>query len=169
MIKYALRCTNEHEFEAWFNSSAAFDDQKSAALLRCPVCETDKVEKALMAPRVVTRKGHTLQHLPSETAATPSAPEPAPNPKTGGPDKYAPVSSDPRHTKIVDLMRQLRQRVEATTEDVGKRFAEEARKIHYDETEPRGIRGEATAQEVRDLQDEGVTVTPLPRLPDDHN
>ena len=122
-----------------------------------------------MAPRVVTRKGHTLQHLPSETAATPSAPEPAPNPKTGGPDKYAPVSSDPRHTKIVDLMRQLRQHVEATTEDVGKRFAEEARKIHYDETEPRGIRGEATAQEVRDLQDEGVTVTPLPRLPDDHN
>jgi hypothetical protein len=66
-------------------------------------------------------------------------------------------------------MRQLRQHVEATTEDVGKRFAEEARKIHYEETEPRGIRGEATAQEVRDLQDDGVTVTPLPRLPDDHN
>jgi hypothetical protein len=169
MIKYTLRCANEHEFEAWFNSSAAFEEQRHAELLRCPVCETAQVEKALMAPSVVTHKGRTRPQSPPKAADLPLPAEPSPAPEVADSDSYAPVSSDPQHGKIVELMRQLRQHVEATTDDVGKRFAEEARKIHYEETEPRGIRGEATAQEIQDLQEEGVAVAPLPRLPDDHN
>ena len=169
MIKYALRCTNAHEFEAWFNCSATYEEQRTAELLRCPVCETSQVDKALMAPSVVTHKGRTRPQPPTDVAAAPEPSGPSADAGTGGSDTYTPVSSDPAHAKIGELLRQLRQHVEATTEDVGKRFAEEARKIHYEEAEPRGIRGEATAQEVEELQEEGVAVTPLPRLPDDHN
>lgn len=169
MIKYTLRCANEHEFEAWFNSSAAFEEQRRDELLNCPVCETGQVDKALMAPSVVTHKCRTRPQSPLKAANVPPPHAPSPPPEVAGSDTYAPVSSDPQHGKIVELMRQLRQHVEATTEDVGKRFAQEARKIHYEETEPRGIRGEATAREVQDLQEEGVPVAPLPRLPDDHN
>lgn len=169
MIKYTLRCANGHEFEAWFNCSATFEEQRVAELLRCPVCETSQVDKALMAPSVVTRKGRARPQPPSNVAEVTEPSGPSPAADTSAPDTYSPVSSDPAHNKIGELLRQLRQHVEATTEDVGKRFAEEARKIHYEEVEPRGIRGEATAQEVEELQEEGVAVTPLPRLPDDHN
>ncbi len=169
MIKYTLRCANEHEFEAWFNSSATFEEQRRDKLLRCPLCETSEVDKALMAPSVVTHKGRVRPQPHSDAADVPARSASSLSTDIAELGSYHPVSSDPVHAKIGDFLRQLRQHVEATTEDVGKRFAEEARKIHYEETEPRGIRGEATAQEVEDLQEEGVAVTPLPRLPDDHN
>lgn len=171
MIKYALRCSNDHEFEAWFTNSAAFDDQRGKSLLACPECDTHEVEKALMAPNVVTTKGRGATSAmaspsPSDAPDTSAPANPAPAPT---PDGYAPVSSNPHQKKVLELMRQVREHIEATTEDVGKGFAEEARKIHYEEAEARGIRGEATAEEVQDLQEEGIPVTPLPRLPDDHN
>lgn len=159
MIKYALSCRNGHEFEAWFNSSAAFDDQQAKRLLSCPVCQSDEVQKALMAPRVVTTKGKGVARAPS--AGPPSAGETE--------SVYSPSQAGPSVAKVIEAMRHLRQQVEANTEDVGKRFAEEARKIHYEEAEARGIRGEATAEEVRKLSEEGIGVAPLPRLPEDEN
>lgn len=169
MIKYALRCANEHQFEAWFNSSSAFDELKSADLLKCPVCASSDVEKALMAPSVVTRKGGQGTAPVGEPVPTATdAPSEAP-PASADSQDYSPVSLDPRHAKVVDFMRQLRAHVEATTEDVGRQFAEEARKIHYEEVQPRGIRGEASSKEVEELQEEGISVAPLPRLPGEHN
>ncbi len=169
MIKYTLRCTCNHEFDAWFNNSAAFDKQQSAKLLSCPHCGSSKVEKALMAPSVVTTKGRdTTTTAAGPTRETTSSPASVLLTSDQSED-YTPVSSTPQPEKIVELMRQVRDHVVANTEDVGKSFAEEARKIHYEETEARGIRGEATTEEVEDLQEEGIPVSPLPRLPDDHN
>jgi hypothetical protein len=166
MIKYTLRCASEHHFEAWFQSSASFEEQKKEGLLRCPECGSDGIEKAPMAPNVVTRKGSSKRPVaerpraPNESAASaPSSP----------PQEYSPVSLEPKPEKVTELMRQLRSFVESNTVDVGRRFAEEARKIHYEEAEPRGIRGEATATEVEDLREEGIQVSPLPRLPEDNN
>ncbi|KUO58345.1 MAG: hypothetical protein APF80_15200 [Alphaproteobacteria bacterium BRH_c36] len=163
MIKYALRCANQHEFEVWFNSIAAYDEQRHARQLRCPVCDSDGIEKALMAPSVVTTKGKT-RTVPAAGAEQPSAASPVP--ASGA---YVPVATAPPPAKVIEFLREMRSFVEAHTEDVGKAFAEEARKIHYEEAEPRGIRGEATTSELRELDEEGITVAALPRLPEDQN
>lgn len=165
MIKYALRCSNAHEFEVWFNSIAAYDDQKRAKQLRCPVCDDADIEKALMAPSVVTTKAKEKARASPETGSGPSAPTPG----TAGPGEYVPVATTPPPAKIVEMLREMRNFIESNTENVGKAFAEEARKIHYEESEPRGIRGEATTRELQDLEEEGITVAALPRLPEDQN
>lgn len=165
MIKYALRCSHAHEFEAWFNSSKAFEEQKSGGLLGCPVCGDSSIEKTLMAPNVVTSKAKAKSPATHAVGTPPSGPAP-PVPSSAA---YAPPSTPPDQARLVEAMRELRKKIEAATEDVGPKFAEEARKIHYSEVEPRGIRGEATSQEVQDLEEEGIAIAPLPRLPDDHN
>lgn len=166
MIKYTLRCASKHHFEAWFKSGANFEEQKEKGLLRCPECGSDEVEKALMAPSIVTRKGRPNRAVAERPRAPNESAAPAPS---SPPQEYSPVSLEPKPEKVTELMRQLRTFVESNTVDVGRRFAEEARKIHYEETEPRGIRGEATASEVEELQKEGIEVAPLPRLPEDNN
>lgn len=172
MIKYALHCSHDHEFEVWFNSMSAFEDQKRDGLLRCPVCDDSKIEKSLMAPSVVTTKAKsrlapTEPH--SETgSSSPSESGPS-TVKNAPPGGFVPVASAPPPARFVEMMRELRSFVEANTEDVGKGFAEEARKIHYEETETRAIRGEATRDEITELLEEGVEVSALPRLPEDQN
>ncbi|MBU1210477.1 MAG: DUF1178 family protein [Alphaproteobacteria bacterium] len=163
MIKYALRCANAHEFEVWFNSIAAYDEQRHAKRLRCPVCDGDDIEKALMAPSVVTTKGKA-KSVPTAGVEPSSA-----SPGSNAPGAYVPVATAPPPAKVIEFLREMRSFVEANTEDVGKAFAEEARKIHYEEAEPRGIRGEATTSELRELDEEGITVAALPRLPEDRN
>lgn len=164
MIKYTLHCANNHEFEAWFGGSQDFEQQKARSLLRCPVCANEEIEKSLMAPNVVTHKGKTTS-LPATTTEPPAA--------TGAKEEtsevYTPLSNTAAQEAFAGLVREIRKHVEATTEDVGKQFAEEARKIHYEETEARGIRGEATAKEVSELQEEGIEIALLPSLPDEHN
>ncbi len=164
MIKYKLHCTNDHEFEAWFGGSQDFEKQKAKSLLRCPVCASERIEKSLMAPNVVTTKGKSPKRVPS--SAEPNA---APVSGNEHSQVVAPLAADPAHEAFAGMVRQLRKHVEQTTEDVGQKFAEEARKIHYEEAEARGIRGEATAKEVHDLQEEGIDISLLPSLPDDHN
>ena len=164
MIKYKLHCANEHEFEAWFGGSQDFEQQKTKSLLRCPVCASEQIEKSLMAPNVVTTKGKSPKREPSP--AEPGAASVATNKHS---EVFSPLATDRAQEAFVQLVRQLRNHVESTTEDVGKKFAEEARKIHYEEAEARGIRGEATAKEVHDLQEEGIDISLLPALPDDHN
>ena len=149
MIRYRLRCKSGHEFEAWFRSSSAYDDQAGKGLLDCAQCGSREIEKALMAPSIAK---------PFEPAA--NLPVQQPNRPRFGAQLPAPV---------LEKLRQVRDFVRQNSDYVGDRFADEARRIHYDEAEPRGIYGEATLDEARELHDEGIEVHPLPRLPDDAN
>ncbi|MEQ8824186.1 MAG: DUF1178 family protein [Filomicrobium sp.] len=167
MIKYTLHCEEGHEFEAWFGGNQDYENQKSRALLSCPVCTSTKVEKSLMAPNVITRKGKTPT-LPTE-ANEAAAASPAPSTPPQATHVPAALASSAAQKALVNAVRELRSHIEANTEDVGKDFAEEARKIHYRETDARGIRGEATPSEVKDLEEEGIEIAMLPKLPDEHN
>jgi hypothetical protein len=157
MILYKLKCRKGHEFEAWFASSAAFEKQEKRGLLSCPNCGTSKVSKALMAPRLSKRKARPAQ-VPEEAAGgevkEPAKPE---------------MQRVAAHRELAAAMRRLRAEIEAKSEYVGPRFSEEARKIHYEEVPPRGIHGEATAEEAKALREEGIEFFPLPPLPEDHN
>jgi hypothetical protein len=163
MIRYRLQCDQGHQFEAWFRSSEACDEQLSRGFVTCSDCGSVRVEKALMAPNVVTRKG---KDLPRPVAATqPPAAAPSREERVSYANRAVPALSP----KVVELLRELRRQVEAHAEYVGDRFAEEARKIHYEETEPRGIYGEATREEAEALAEEGIDFSPLPILPEDRN
>lgn len=148
MIRYALRCKKGHEFDAWFKSSDAFDEQAKSGKVTCAVCGSKKVEKALMAPSVATR---------AKTEKIPVA--------------QAPHDSKQEviRREMMTLMRKLRTEVEANAEYVGTQFADEARKIHYEEAPARGIYGEATPEDARALKEEGIEFYPLPSIPEDHN
>lgn len=152
MIRYVLLCGATHRFEAWFRDSAAYDEQQAAGLLTCPVCGDRDVRKAPMAPAV--RRGHE-----SDAALPAAAGEPS--------DEQAGAAwQAERLAALMRALRALRRHVEEHFEDVGERFPEEARRIHYGETEPRDIRGRASGEEVRELLEEGITVLPLPPVPD---
>jgi hypothetical protein len=148
MIKYALACEQAHEFESWFPSSEAFEAQRKRGCVTCPFCNSANVEKQIMAPSV---------------ARTDKAPE-APAPEA----KQVAVLSE-KEREIRAALRALREHVMKNSEDVGKGFVEEARKMHYGETEERSIHGEADLAEARALLEEGIDVLPLPVVPDDRN
>ena len=136
MIRYALTCEHEHGFEGWFGSSADFDDQQARGLLECPVCASKAVRKQIMAPAVAGTK----RRGGDETLAKPQA-------------------------MMREAMSRLRRHVEENFDDVGDTFAKEARAIHEGRSEDRGIYGQATPKEVRDLVEDGVPVAPLPPEP----
>ena len=160
MIRYRLQCNKSHEFEAWFGSSAAYDRQAKRGLVECPDCGSTKVSKTLMAPGVATRSRKGAD--PAERGP-PAAAEP-PVPVTA--ETAAQMAAQ---RQLLALMRQVRQEVESKAEYVGPRFAEEARKIHEKEAKPRGIWGEATIEQARELHEDGIDCLPLPRLPEDSN
>lgn len=161
MIRYRLQCRKGHQFEAWFSSSTDYDKQAKRGLVTCPDCGTSKVSKTLMAPGVATRKGKR---------SAPVEPVPAPQPGEGQSQPAAPSDSRVEmQDKFLALMRELRKEVEKKADYVGPRFAEEARKIYYKEAESRGIWGEATLKEAKELVDEGIDCLPLPVLPEDKN
>ena len=137
MILFDLKCANDHQFEAWFQDSAAFDDQTKAGELTCPVCGDAAIEKALMAPSVTNAK------------------------KKGGNAAKAAVHAG----QYIKALGELRKHVEENCEHVGDKFAEEARKIHYGESDARNIYGEATEQESTNLKDEGVEFERIPWTP----
>ncbi|MQT12181.1 DUF1178 family protein [Segnochrobactrum spirostomi] len=159
MIHYSLVCADEHAFEGWFRSSSDFDDQVAKGLVPCPVCGSTHVRRALMAPAIASGRRETRE-VPVPAVPETSAPVPV---------AAAPILSDPRAVALVEAMRELRKAVEANADYVGKSFPEEARKIHYGETEARGIYGEASAEDVKALLEEGVEIAPLPLLPEDRN
>ena len=142
MIHYSLRCDNGHDFDGWFAGSADFDKQVESGFLTCPVCNSAKVSKSLMAPQVATARKQESR-------------------------KAALV--DKAQREAMEKLRKAVAEIRANAEDVGERFPDEARKIHYGESEERGIIGEANADEVRDLLEEGIEIMPLPILPDDKN
>jgi len=165
MIHYTLRCESGHGFDGWFASSAAFEAQREAGQLSCPVCGSAAVQKALMAPAVSAK---TRGELVADEAAAGHAPEPA-----GAPAAKAPVAAVPAAPslppQLVEALREVRRHVKANAEYVGDKFAEEARKIHYEEADPRGIYGEASREEAKALSEEGIEFHPLPLLPEDLN
>jgi hypothetical protein len=180
VIRYQLRCGRGHGFEGWFKNMDAYADD--VLTLDCPVCGDRTIEKAIMAPAVLQRTTGSGADEPAEGRSapaaagttSPSAPAAAPEPERGTAPVAAPVAAVPAApisaqqaelAKAMLLMRRLRAHVEATFEHVGDRFAEEARKIHHEETEPRGIYGEATREEILSLEEEGISVAPLPNLP----
>ncbi len=157
MIRYALQCERGHAFESWFQNSAAYDKQAKRGLVTCPICNSGKVEKAIMAPRLV----RTEANEPAAEAAPPATP-PTP-PRT----PVAMVS--PQERELRKRLKELRDHVVKNATYVGPRFAEEARKMHYGEIEHRSIYGEASAEEARELHDEGIEFQPLPIMPDEFN
>lgn len=156
MIRYQLQCKKGHGFDAWFANSGAYDRQVERKLVTCPECGSGEVEKAIMAPNVGV-KGNKKSAVPAPAAA--SAPDGA---------VLDPKVAEGRR-EVMDAVRHLRKVVEENAEYVGPRFAEEARRIHYKETEEKGIYGEATPSEVKELADEGIECHPLPVLPEDQN
>ncbi|MEM7751000.1 MAG: DUF1178 family protein [Pseudomonadota bacterium] len=155
MIRYQLQCDKDHGFEAWFNNSAAYEKQVKRKLVVCPECGSTKISKAIMAPNVGVKGNKKSEPpVPAKQAA-----------------RSVPV--DPKvaaaQQEIMSAIRKLRKTVEENAEYVGPRFAEEARKIHYKESEEKGIYGEASPGDVKDLLEEGVEIHPLPVLPEDQN
>jgi hypothetical protein len=162
MIRYSLRCDRDHNFESWFQDSAAYDTQVKRKLVSCPVCESVKVEKAIMAPRIVGKKGRErAEPLP---APAPAAEAPAATPAPGATPLLMAQERELR-AKI----KELRDHIVKNADNVGEKFPNEARKMHYGDIEHRPIYGEASPEEAKSLIDEGVEVSPLPVLPDDRN
>jgi len=158
MIRYALRCERDHAFESWFQDSAAFDAQLKRKLVNCPVCNSVRVEKAIMAPRIASKKGREV---------APAAPAPAPTPAPAEPGSTPLMMAHERELRA--KLKELRDHIVKNADNVGERFPNEARKMHYGEIEHRPIYGEASPDEARALIEEGVEVSPLPIPPDDRN
>jgi hypothetical protein len=161
MIKYSVQCAKGHGFEAWFPNSGAFDTQTKRGLVSCPDCGSVKITKALMAPHVSakTRRKGSAGDVPKPSGKTAVA----------GTATAAALPARTLPPEMADLMRKIRREVEANAENVGPRFAEEARKMHYDEAPERGIYGQASLDDVRALHEEGIDCLPLPVLPEDRN
>ena len=160
MIRYSLICDKSHGFEGWFASSDAFDKQAKRKLVTCPACGSVKVEKALMAPNVVTSRKKASRASGAEVTPTAVPPQV----ETG---RHLVASTEQR--EAMKRLRRMRDEVLAKSEYVGPRFADEARRIHNDETATRGIHGEATLDEVKALSEDGIDVFAVPVLPDDQN
>lgn len=141
MIKYNIKCENSHVFEAWFKNSDACDTQIERGIVSCSLCGSTNVEKALMAPSVPKKSNKKTETVSNQ-------------------------KSDAEQVEIaMKALKELRKNVEDNCDYVGNQFAEEARKIHYGETENRGIYGEATDDERAELVEEGVEVAALPWVP----
>ncbi len=156
MIRYNLRCERGHAFESWFQSSQAYETQEKRKLVNCPSCGSAKVERAIMAPRIVSKKSRD-RAVPAPAAAT-EATTPASTPLMMAQER-----------ELRAKLRELRDHIVKNADNVGERFPNEARKMHYGDIEHRPIYGEASPEEARSLIDEGVEVSPLPVLPDDRN
>jgi len=162
MIRYALRCERGHTFESWFQNSSAFDAQVKRKLVSCPACDSVKIEKAIMAPRVVAKKGRQR----AEPAPVPTTPAPAPAESPAATPTPLLMAQE---RELRAKLKELRDHIVKNADNVGERFPNEARKMHYGDIEHRPIYGEASPEEARELIDEGIDVSPLPVLPDDRN
>ena len=141
MIRFSLICDHDHEFEAWFRSNDDFDTQKKRGFVDCPTCGSTKVQKALMAPAVSTGRKR---------------------------EKIA-LAMNEMQKKAMAEMKALSEKIRENADYVGDKFAEEARKIHFGESEARGIYGEATLDEAKSLAEDGVGFMPIPVFPEDRN
>ena len=152
MIKFALRCARGHEFQSWFQSSEAFDTQVKSGLVLCPLCQVTEVTKAIMAPAIASRGEAKWAKPPAQAQSQ---------------TKVALLDWHDRKSRA--MIEAFRRRIFAEADDVGTRFAEEARKIHNGLVPERPIHGQASIGDARALIEEGVPVLPVPPSPDEYN
>ncbi len=152
MIKYSLKCRQGHEFESWFQTGVAFDEQAIRGLVSCPVCGSTDVTKAIMAPALSFQS----EERPEPAAAAEEAPAPAA------------LLDKAQHEEQAQL-RALREKILTETDDVGDRFPEVARRIHDGVAPERAIHGRATLEQAKSLLQDGIGILPLPVLPEDFN
>lgn len=141
MIRFSLGCEHSHEFEGWFRNNEDFETQQKRGFVECPVCGSHKVDKALMAPAV----------------------------STGRKKEKMALAMNAQQRAAMAQLKALSEKMRENSDYVGDKFAEEARKIHFGEADPRGIYGEATPEEARDLIEDGVEFMPIPVFPEDRN
>jgi hypothetical protein len=153
MIKFALSCDGGHEFESWFQNGGAYEAQSKSGLIHCPICQTPRVAKAIMAPALA-------YHGRNEDVPAPAVPV---EPST----KVALI--DDRDRELRTLIEDVRKRILEHTDNVGARFADEARRIHDGLAPDRAIHGQATSEEARALIEEGIAILPIPQLPGEFN
>jgi len=159
MIKYALICEADHEFESWFPDSASYDKQVKRGHVTCPVCDSAKISKAIMAPNVARKDKDRVVNADNDD--TPSVPA------ATAPQNIALL--DEQQQQLRGMIRELHEKIVANTDDVGENFPEEARKMHEGETPARSIRGKASFEEARELLEDGIPVLPIPDLPEERN
>jgi len=160
MIRFSLRCENEHQFESWFKDSAAYDRMAEVGLVECPTCGDSRVTKALMTPAVAKVPG-VKGRAEAAPAVPAKPPAPSPAPSTDGPHHAA----GPMPAQVVALLQRMRHEIETNCDYVGQEFAREARRIHEGEVEARGIYGEASDEEAEELRDDGIDIARLPWVP----
>jgi hypothetical protein len=161
MIVFTLKCRAGHEFETWFRDGAAYERQARRGLVVCPDCGDTEIEKAPMAPRLGRSSKSEPAPRPSRDeapveAAPPSAPESLPVPAADRP---------PTPAEFRRALQVLRRHVQANCENVGKGFAEEARRIHHGEAKARGIYGDASPAEAKQLAEDGIEIAAIPWVP----
>src|ERR1700679_2309240 len=144
MIKYALGLPERHAFESWFSDSASYDKQRKRGFVACPECGSTRVDKAIMAPAVVGGDRATVQAVPE-------------------------LVVDDRRRQAREFFLRMRREIEANTDDVGAKFPDMARAIHFGDEPERAIRGRASLAEAKSLLEDGVGVLPLPMLGDELN
>jgi len=163
MIRYSLICERKHDFEIWFNNSADYDKQAKRGLVTCPACGSVKVEKALMAPSLGRGSKRGALASPAEAAT------PQPEALTTAEPASPVAMMSPQEREFRAKLKELRDHLTKNAENVGGKFPEEARKMHYGEIEHRSIYGEASPQDAKELIEEGVEFHPLPVLPEERN
>jgi hypothetical protein len=144
MIKYALGCAEGHAFDSWFSDSASYDKQRKRGFVACPECGSTRVDKAIMAPAVVGGDRATIQAVPE-------------------------LVVDDRRRQAREFFVRMRREIEANTDDVGAKFPDVARAIHFGDEPERAIRGRASLAEAKSLLEDGVAVMALPMLEDELN
>ncbi|MBL6614689.1 MAG: DUF1178 family protein [Reyranella sp.] len=157
MILYRLRCAKGHEFESWFKDSKTYERQEKKSLIGCAVCGASKVERAPMAPRLGKSGKKVEVETPVAAPAAPTTPSP----------EQQQMAALARHMpkELREALLKVRAEVEKNCEHVGTKFAEEARKIHYGESDKRGIYGETSEEEAAALAEEGIEFGRLPWIP----
>lgn len=154
MIQFTLKCDSHHRFESWFQSASAFDALNAKGHIACTVCGSQKVEKAVMAPRVTTGRAKSQPQVAQQSSEKAEGSPPA---------KDGPLSQT--GSAAEQALKELRRKIETESDYVGTNFVKEARKMHDGETDVRSIHGEARIEDARKLIEDGVPVMPLPFLP----
>ncbi|MBT5432842.1 MAG: DUF1178 family protein [Alphaproteobacteria bacterium] len=154
MIVFDVKCSNDHVFEGWFSDTATFQAQARAGDIACPLCGDTAVEKALMAPNVATTKAAAKG---AEAGDVPAAP--------AKPDSVTLAKQKEQAGQMMAMMRAVKDHVEQNFDNVGTKFSDEARKIHYGDAEKRNIYGQATREQAAELEEEGIEFGALPDLP----
>jgi len=157
VIHFHLLCDKAHEFDGWFRSGEDFDHQCAAGLVSCPFCGSTKIHKALMTPAIASSK---KKLSPSKGEETQEKPQES--------DASTPLLS-PRERAFFHAWQEAARKLRQNADYVGEQFPEEARKIHFGESKSRAIYGEARLEEVSSLLDDGISIIPLPPLPEKQN